>query len=154
MSTILDKASQILSEKNANLIAENIKKDVQIFDVTGTYEGTDTSDADATVDDIALNKTAYVNGSKITGTLNIAGSSNYSPSMFENIQLTTYGGNDVLQFTTSRGGNALHNIIIQGGSTITGNILQSTIASLAGLTADKIKSGETILGITGTYTGE
>lgn len=30
----------------------------------------------------------------------------------------------------------------------------SDVAAAIGLTADKIKSGETILGITGTYTGE
>lgn len=30
----------------------------------------------------------------------------------------------------------------------------STVATAIGLTPDKIKAGETILGITGTYTGE
>lgn len=39
MATILEKAKQILDEKNNKLLAENIKKGVQIFDVTGTYEG-------------------------------------------------------------------------------------------------------------------
>lgn len=50
---------------DADLTAANIKKGVQIFGVTGTY----TSDANATAANIASGKTAYVNGSKITGTL-------------------------------------------------------------------------------------
>lgn len=50
---------------DADLTAANIKKGVQIFGVTGTY----TSDANAAAADIASGKTAYVNGSKITGTL-------------------------------------------------------------------------------------
>lgn len=50
---------------NANLTAANIKTGVAIFGVTGTY----TSDANATADDILLNKTAYVNGVKLTGTI-------------------------------------------------------------------------------------
>lgn len=50
---------------DVDLTAANIKKGVQIFGVTGTY----TSDANATAANIASGKTAYVNGSKITGTL-------------------------------------------------------------------------------------
>ena len=34
------------------------------------------------------------------------------------------------------------------------NVSYSELANYIGLTADKIKEGETILGITGTYTGE
>ena len=50
---------------DADLTAANIKKGVQIFSVTGTY----TSDATAAADDIVSGETAYVNGSKITGSL-------------------------------------------------------------------------------------
>lgn len=57
---------------DANLVAENIAKDVTIFGITGTHQdgssgGTDTSDATATSADILSGKTAYVNGVKITG---------------------------------------------------------------------------------------
>ncbi len=52
---------------DANLVAGNIAKGKSIFGVTGTY----TSDANATVADIAVGKTAYVNGNKITGTATI-----------------------------------------------------------------------------------
>lgn len=36
MSTLKDKAQDILDEKNEKIKPENIKKDIQIFDVTGT----------------------------------------------------------------------------------------------------------------------
>ena len=38
MSTLKSKAEQILQEKEINIIPENIKDGVQIFDVTGTLE--------------------------------------------------------------------------------------------------------------------
>ena len=40
-----------------------------IWSVTGTYSGLNTADATATAADIVKDETAYVNGSKITGTL-------------------------------------------------------------------------------------
>ena len=46
-TTIKQKAEAILSEKTSKIIAPNIKKNVTIFDVTGSYEGIDTSDATA-----------------------------------------------------------------------------------------------------------
>lgn len=49
------------------LTPDVIKKDTVILGVTGTY-GIDTSDATATADDIAVGKTAYVNGVKVVGT--------------------------------------------------------------------------------------
>ena len=56
--------TQIISG-DADLVAANIKKGVQIFNVTGSY----TSDATATTDDIVSGETAYVDGSKVTGSL-------------------------------------------------------------------------------------
>ena len=54
--------------ENSSLIANNIKKGITIGGITGTLEDLDTSDATATPEDIALGKTAYVKGVKITGT--------------------------------------------------------------------------------------
>lgn len=60
----------ILQDKNANLLPENLKAGVTCLGVEGTMtEGIDTSDATATATDIVKDKTAYVNGEKITGTL-------------------------------------------------------------------------------------
>ena len=56
------------ANQNSDLIANNIKKGITIGGITGTLDSLDTSDANATPEDIALGKTAYVNGVKITGT--------------------------------------------------------------------------------------
>ena len=48
---------------------ENIVKDKEIFGLKGTHEDLNTSDATATALDMIKNKTAYVNGIKITGTI-------------------------------------------------------------------------------------
>lgn len=64
MSTLLEKANEILAEKNSKILPANIKNGTEIFNVTGTY----TSDANATENDILIGKTAYVNGQKIIGT--------------------------------------------------------------------------------------
>ena len=62
----------VTSSIDNNITAGNIRNGVTILGVQGTYEGIDTSDATATADDIALGKTAYVNGQKITGTFEIS----------------------------------------------------------------------------------
>ena len=52
----------------SSLVASYIKKGITIGGITGTLETLDTSDATAKPEDIALGKTAYVKGEKITGT--------------------------------------------------------------------------------------
>ena len=56
------------SSSSGNLLPEYIKAGITLGGVTGTLEDLDTSDATATAEDIALGKTAYVKGKKITGT--------------------------------------------------------------------------------------
>jgi hypothetical protein len=68
MSQLIDNLNAIYNEKQTKIKPENIKKGVQIFDILGTHENLDTTDATATAGDIAKDKTAYVNGEKITGT--------------------------------------------------------------------------------------
>lgn len=69
---LLTKLNKIKNEKDSHLLPENVKKDVTILGVTGTLEGgIDTSDATATASDILKDKTAYVDGEKLTGTLDV-----------------------------------------------------------------------------------
>ena len=63
---------KVTVNKDANLVAENILEGEIVCGIEGTgRNGIDTSDATATAEDIAKDKTAYVNGEKITGTLEV-----------------------------------------------------------------------------------
>ena len=53
---------------NSNLLASYIREGITIGGITGTLEILDTSDANATPEDIIWGETAYVKGVKITGT--------------------------------------------------------------------------------------
>ncbi len=156
MSDLKTNLQEILQEKQDKIIPENIKKDVQILGVTGTMEGgVDTSDANATANDIVKDKTAYVNGEKITGTF-APEDELQIPSIVDRQENITFGDD----------GFGNQSVIFTGASTrwytpkYINNVIpivsvdQSMVAAAIGLTADKIKAGETILGVTGTYTGE
>lgn len=85
----------------------------------------DTSDATAAAADILKDKTAYVNGQKVTGTITSVNAQTITPTTTEQ----TVNGN----------------VFLTGAITVAGD---------ANLLAENIKSGVTIFGVTGTYTGE
>ena len=64
-----DKLAFINDEKNKKILPENIKKGVKIFNVEGVADVLDTSDANATASDLLQGKSAYVQGTKIEGTI-------------------------------------------------------------------------------------
>lgn len=127
------------------LTAEKLVKGNTILGVEGTASaGLDTSDATATADDIVEGKTAYVNGEKITGTLSV------SNPHYNGYRVEQSGENKI----TLSGSTLAKRIYVNQGTIPQMSISMITLAEGIGLTADKIKAGETILGITGTYTGE
>ena len=140
--------NEVTSAVDSDIKPENIKDGVNILGVVGTLqEGLDTSDATATADDIVEGKIAYVNGQKIIGGLSeLAPDKELSEVSIANnvenqkIRIVSYFGNGQTMFVNPQ-------------FLATSIINYSDIATAIGLTADKIKSGETILGITGTYTG-
>lgn len=133
---------------DSNIIAENIKKDISILGITGTYEGLDTNSATATADDIMLNKTAYVKGELITG--NMEQQSNAICTEDVSASLVTESSEVKIEGRWN-GSKAAY---IDNTCTLGAKISYTALANVIGLTADKIKLGETILGIEGTYTGE
>lgn len=155
MATLLEKANQILAQKEANLLPENLKSGVTCMGVEGTLqEGIDTSDATATANDIVSGKTAYVNGEKIEGAISVP-ESDVLYDTDTRIAVGPVGTADNmtsvvdLYYTLKEG----ESVYIPELFEIRLRVLESVVADAIGLTADKIKSGETILGITGTYTG-
>lgn len=106
-----------------NLSADNIAAGVEV----GRVEGTFTSDASASSNDILSGKTAYVNGQKLTGNI-----------------VSIDSINKILSNQ-----NATYNIP-RGYHDGTGTVK----AVITNLTASNIKSGITVGGISGTFTSD
>ena len=137
----------VTSAIDSNIVADNIKKDVSILGVTGTYapeEEIDTSDATATANQILEGATAYVNGQKITGTLPLF--PNTSTFTVDNAGVTNNTEDSTLELTTI---NTLKQTL-DSNLNMKFSAPYVDITTAIGLTADKIVSGNTILGVVGT----
>lgn len=67
---LLDNLKLIETDKNTNLLPENLKTGVTCLGVEGTSKSLDvTADATASAGDIVSGETAYVNNEKVTGTM-------------------------------------------------------------------------------------
>lgn len=136
---------------DSNLTASNIKAGVSIFGVGGTF----TSDATAEAEHILAGKTAYVDGKKITGTIEelmfsapgptniIHISHGYNPSDKEITVGTAVDGGFLTPGTTSH--------TIPESSYLTSPLV---IEGDSDLTASNIKSGISIFNVSGTFTSD
>lgn len=150
--------------EQAKIIPGNIKKDIQILGVTGTVEeGIDTSDATATAGDVLSGKTAYVNGSKITGTIESQAGGTYGASSTARTIITApkYITSDVKLGSISTTNLTTNNIL--RGKTIAVYSNGSSVASATGsnsvlklyttnLTGKTISTASNITGTRVNYT--
>ena len=134
--------SKVTVSGDANLTAENVKSGVTIFGIEGSY----TSDANAIAEDIAMNKTAYINGQKITGTLPLF--PNSRTFTVDNAGVADNIEDSELEFTTINTAKQ----ILDSNLNMKFSAPYSDIVTAIGLTADKLISGNTILGIEGAAT--
>lgn len=131
------------------LTANKLKVGESVLGVQGTF----TSDANATADDICVTKSAYVNGQKISGNIPIHPAdteSGFSPSNVEYLP----NGSGFLKYTAKCTDAVNLHGNYQVGAYISISSQASTVRNAVGLTADKLKAGESVLGITGTFTDD
>ena len=140
----LNIANQDLANE-IGLTSANLSPSSSVLGITGTY----TTDATASAADIAKDKTAYINGAKVTGTLEnltAAGSiivdaqSGYTTAA--DIKVTS-------GFQWNEGDRILRN-----GDDVYLSIPNSEIVTATGLTANDLAVGVKHLGISGTYTSD
>lgn len=141
-----------------NLTSPNIKENVNIFGVVGSFVGTNCRDANAGPTHILSGYTGYVNQAKVTGTMpnyeavdvTIAGNGSYTiPLGYHN------GSGRVHQSLTEQAGTTItpgtsNKLACNAGRWVTGDIW---CAGSSNLIAGYIKNGVTIFGVTGTFTG-
>lgn len=134
----------INEDKTNNLKSENIRSGVTILGISGTLEeGIDTSDANATAEDIAINKTAYVNEEKVEGSIQVI-ENGYS----KEIQLSETNNIPASNKFELTGTNK-SNLILRNGAKVRIPISYNSVATAMKITSDKIKSGESIFGVEG-----
>lgn len=124
------------------LISKNIKKGITIFNIQGDSNVVDTEDANANASEILTNKTAYVKGQKITGSM---------PDRRGNNQTAEdrYATEQNLYLKPPKGYYDPN-----GDSSIPGNIGGWLKVTDSNYIAANIAKGKTVLGLNGTYTSD
>lgn len=132
-----------------NLTPNKIAKNEYVLGVEGTAETLDTSDATATNKDLLMNKTAYVNGQKITGIVQeVPSNISYYPN---------YAGNETIRdsffYMTVEVPN-LTDTLIRKNAITSIDMNKANLANAIGLTPEKLVAGNTVLEVEGTAQGE
>lgn len=145
-----------LSQNNELLITNN-EELVNLETLVNTLpQALDTTDATATINDIALDKTAYVNGTKITGQIHTVTPNNWVEFVVDAATVE----NKPNKFTT-KGNGAItfkqpideDDILFRLGSEAHVTQSYKDIATAINLQPEQIAVGNTILGIAGTASG-
>lgn len=135
---IIASATQI----DSNIVTSNIKAGASICGVSGKSSVVDTSDATATLVQIRNGQTAYVNGTKITGTLSVQATATQTITPTTSDIIKNAGIYDGA--ITVKGDSNLTTSNIKAGTSIFGVSGKSSVVDTAdatALTADKIING-------------
>lgn len=138
----------VTSSIDANITSQNIVNGVNILGVVGSFEGLNTADANATYNDIIIGKTAYVNGVKITGSMNNLGALNITPSTSaQSFSAGYYNSVNISAVTSNIDNNIVPNYILNGINIlgVTGNLDPGYLNEIE--YADCIDLAEQILGV-------
>lgn len=160
MSELKETLKNIAEEKRNKIIPENIKEGIEIFDVVGNYSGLDTSDANATSEDIISGKTAYVNGEKVTGQIASYTGSTYGTKFREVGQNASQGyislfpPKGYFNGTTARATYYFPNQAGWWNATEEQKRFASELLALLGLTSEKIKVGTVVMTMSGKFTSD
>ena len=141
-----------------DLSAGNIKENVNIFGIKGTFVGTNCRDANAGAAQILTGYSGYVNQAKVSGTMpnrgavdtSIGANGSYTiPNGYHN------GSGKVKQSLTEQAGWSItpgteRKLACSSGRWVIGDIWCSAAPNLV---PSNIKEGVTIFGVTGTFTG-
>jgi hypothetical protein len=152
------KSINIIENGNTTVLPDENYDALDEVDITVDVPQLDTSDADAEAINIRDGKTAYVKGKKITGILPVLTyPANPSRPSDWNYQFTAgndsyiYKRDDVDYLVGTYTVSGQQSWMFEGNSKMKLGIPYSLVANKLEITAGKIKQGETIAGVSGTY---